>query len=211
MIEKFETTVDQNKYLKELRWESTMKETDIIIDGLGKRIDSGIKETVTALKVNDYETTGSCEGHLDHGLPHPWLDVEMSLTTDERKQMKELRDRLLHAHNANKQPDNSDLAQRDVFEEKRIAFENTLSNLCEEFYSQHEPKNFDIKLFLLKTPSGFRIQSKYGRGLGKLNWAEFEAHQKTLSSKEKENNLLMAREEMQAFAQFLKKKFFEKD
>ncbi|MCC6520682.1 hypothetical protein IT403_01725 [Candidatus Nomurabacteria bacterium] len=211
MIEKFEPTVDQKKYLKELRWESTMKEADIIIDGLGKRIDSGIKETVTALKVNDYETTGSCEGHLDHGLPHPWVDVEMSLTADERKQMKETIDRLILAQNTHKEYDDADLAKRDIFLSKKVLFENKLSDLLEEFYTQHEPKNLDIKLFLLKTHSDVRIQPTFGRGIGKKNWTEFDVQQKRLTELEREENLKLSREEMQAFAQFLKKKFFEKD
>lgn len=45
-----------------------------IVDGQGTRIDEKIIDLVAA--VNLYvPTTASCEGHYDHGLPFPWVDV----------------------------------------------------------------------------------------------------------------------------------------
>jgi hypothetical protein len=45
-----------------------------IVDGLGLGIDVKIMDLVVA--VNQYiTTTASCEGHYDHGLKVPWIDV----------------------------------------------------------------------------------------------------------------------------------------
>jgi len=50
-------------------------DVDKITDGLGHEIDPGIKDAVTALRVAGLPTSGSCEGHLEDGLPFPWVEV----------------------------------------------------------------------------------------------------------------------------------------
>src|SRR2546421_3486858 len=52
-------------------------------DKLGTPIDPAIFETVVALNLLGLHTLQSCEGHLDHGCPYPWVtirDVERSRT-----------------------------------------------------------------------------------------------------------------------------------
>lgn len=208
-MEKFEQNIDQKKYLKELRWESTMREAGIIIDGIGKSIDPNIKETVVGLMVNEYKTTGSCEGHLDRGLPHPWIDLEMSLTDIEKTELEELRNRLVDAQDVKKEADSSDIALWDKFEEKKKLLKDSVSSLLKDFYTHHKPKKDDVELFPLKFGGGFRIQPKGGRGLGKKKWVEFDTYQKSLTQVQIEDNLKAYREEMQDFAQFLKDKFFK--
>jgi hypothetical protein len=44
-------------------------------DGLGLGIDDGIVDTVIALTAHGIPTVASCEGHVDHGLAYPWVDV----------------------------------------------------------------------------------------------------------------------------------------
>ncbi len=44
-------------------------------DALGKRLDEGIKEPVVALRAFGIPTNQSCEGHLDHGNPYPWVQI----------------------------------------------------------------------------------------------------------------------------------------
>lgn len=46
-----------------------------LTDGLGRRLDSGITELVVALRLHGFRTTASCAGHLDHGLPWPWVRI----------------------------------------------------------------------------------------------------------------------------------------
>lgn len=45
-------------------------------DPCGKRVDEGIRETLIALNAMGIHTTSSCEGHLDSGLPKPWVQIE---------------------------------------------------------------------------------------------------------------------------------------
>ncbi len=49
-------------------------------DKLGTPIDPGIFETVVALNLVGLHTFQSCEGHLDHGSPYPWVTI-----TDEER------------------------------------------------------------------------------------------------------------------------------
>jgi hypothetical protein len=56
-------------------WNRTTRALRSITDGLGKRVDPGIKEVVIALRVYQFPTTGSCEGHLRWGVPFPWVEV----------------------------------------------------------------------------------------------------------------------------------------
>ncbi len=46
-------------------WNHTLVQLDRIVDGLGRPMDPGIKETVVAFMVNGFPTRGSCEGHLE--------------------------------------------------------------------------------------------------------------------------------------------------
>lgn len=50
-------------------------EVERIVDKLGMPVDEAIKEPVVALLANDFPTSGSCEGHLDRGLPYPWVEI----------------------------------------------------------------------------------------------------------------------------------------
>ncbi len=46
-----------------------------LTDKLGTPIDPGIFETVVALNLLGLHTLQSCEGHLDHGCPYPWVTI----------------------------------------------------------------------------------------------------------------------------------------
>jgi len=57
-----------------------------ITDGLGKKIDSGIRELVVLLNYNGIITTQSCWGHKEYGLPYPWIYVD-GKSTDKLEQL----------------------------------------------------------------------------------------------------------------------------
>ena len=57
-------------------WNQKMKAIEKIEDRLGKPVDEKIKEAVVALWAFDIPTSGSCEGHIEEGLPAPWIDIE---------------------------------------------------------------------------------------------------------------------------------------
>lgn len=56
-------------------YDEVADEVEHITDGLNLPIDAGIKKTVIALRLWDFPTDGSCEGHLDRALPYPWVDI----------------------------------------------------------------------------------------------------------------------------------------
>jgi len=56
-------------------WEEKLKTVGERVDTNGRKMDLGIIETVAALNLLKIPTSGSCEGHLDYGLPNPWVDI----------------------------------------------------------------------------------------------------------------------------------------
>ena len=57
-------------------WDETVKHFTNVTDKLGKGIDAGIFETVVVLNILEVRTTQSCEGHLEWGVPYPWIDIQ---------------------------------------------------------------------------------------------------------------------------------------
>lgn len=62
----------------------TQREVDNITDKLGQPVDTEIKPLVVALRFVDFPTTGSCAGHLDSGLPFPWVDIGVTNKSSNR-------------------------------------------------------------------------------------------------------------------------------
>lgn len=65
---------------QEIQWPATWEQAEAfarcITDGMGCSIDEGIVEAVVAFNLLGLRTCQSCEGHLDDGLPYPWVDFE---------------------------------------------------------------------------------------------------------------------------------------
>ena len=53
-----------------------------ITDGLGLKIDKGIRELIVLLNYNNIGTIGSCWGHKNWGLPYPWVDIHKEYLGD---------------------------------------------------------------------------------------------------------------------------------
>jgi len=62
--------------MKPRNLEEVRKEVERIRDKMGMPIDPKIKELVIGLRRWRIETLGSCEGHLEEGLPYPWVDID---------------------------------------------------------------------------------------------------------------------------------------
>jgi hypothetical protein len=58
---------------QEKKWQEVAQEVSRFADRLGRDLDPGIRDTVIALNILDVPTRQSCEGHLDHGRPYPWV------------------------------------------------------------------------------------------------------------------------------------------
>ncbi len=77
MVKKSENLpVSDLRQEKQKRWDEIAARVETIGDKLGKGIDGGVKETVVAFRVLNFETSASCEGHLNRGVASPWIDVE---------------------------------------------------------------------------------------------------------------------------------------
>ena len=57
------------------KWQETAAWAQEVTDAIGCPIDAGILDTVIALNALGVHTLASCEGHLDHGIAAPWIDV----------------------------------------------------------------------------------------------------------------------------------------
>ena len=60
---------------KNASWQEGCAVVEEFTDRLGMPIDSGIFETVVVFNLLEFCTFQSCEGHLDHGSPYPWVTV----------------------------------------------------------------------------------------------------------------------------------------
>ena len=63
------------------------KEVDLIKDKLGMPVDELIKQAVIALRLWDFPTSGSCQGHntiTEYYKPsiYPWVDIDNELCND---------------------------------------------------------------------------------------------------------------------------------
>ena len=61
---------------KQKKWDEMSNRINRTIDGIGKYVDTNIKEPVIALNLLGIYTAASCEGHLDHGTFAPYIDVQ---------------------------------------------------------------------------------------------------------------------------------------
>lgn len=61
---------------KDQVWEDVFDIVARTVDGQGRRIDLGIMGVVLGLNAHGIKTIFSCEGHLDHGNPYPWVWID---------------------------------------------------------------------------------------------------------------------------------------
>jgi hypothetical protein len=202
-------------------WNKWVAIVDTIADKIGHPIDSNIKETVVAFNCHGMKTDGSCEGHLDHGLPYPWVDIE---SPSEELMLKEFptyrsdfeawHSRKYGSVEAGKKADPDlykKLIEIENYSEKiKIEDKIILNTLLNEFYLIHKPYSDNSKISAHERASnGFRIELSESRGLGLDNWKKYDDEMAKLSPDEKENYLKNNQSEMKEFTEFLKKKFFE--
>ncbi len=69
---------------KNLKLEEIRQEVENIGDRLGRPIDEGIREAVVMFKANELPTSDSCEGHVERGLPVPYVEVSAPNEPEER-------------------------------------------------------------------------------------------------------------------------------
>jgi len=192
---------------KQLKWEQASQDIEKITDGLGRKIDEGIKESVIALNVHDFITEASCEGHVDRALPFPWIDVASATVNDERYLELRAKEKVL-------QDSNAKLEQLEM-EEITTKIKNIMQmNLKEK-----------ARLLLLLAEINPEIEaaglpqitiSSYG-----WNWSRIQPEgapkgkpseiRKKVPLEQIEKQLQAYQESMRMFTNFLKEKFFKEN
>ncbi|MFA7315790.1 MAG: hypothetical protein WC059_03255 [Candidatus Paceibacterota bacterium] len=201
---------------KQNLWNSKFKEVEMITDRLGKRIDSNIKESVVAFSALGFNTSGSCEGHLDRGLPYPWIDIDAFDKKDflEFTKIKERVEEKKYPNEQSAKKDDPELYEKIIqiqqkFSNQRKEVEQKIDTLLKEFYLSHKSYLAGGDIMAERFGRGFRIQTSLSRGLGLDNWKKFDERMNKLSVEEKNKFLENNQKEMADFTVFLKNKFFE--
>jgi hypothetical protein len=200
---------------KQEMWNMMDSEVSHWTDSLGHPIDKEIKDIVIALNLMGIETIASCGGHLDHGLPYPWVDVRI-YSAEAQKMMQELLD-----------------IQNKISKEEEFLQRKFPDLSYNDFYDLPEGKNLkDLceKKHILRE-SVFQSEAKYLEELNQLLDQFYEIHkfsydntlinlngrlhsiggdrQQIRSQEQKFLKLIEYRKEMEAFTIFLKNKFLD--
>jgi len=83
------------------------QEVDSLTDKLDEPVDEHIKCLVVALRYLDFNTSASCEGHLDHGFAYPWVDMcyeNPKIARQEKKRLKKLLQQFIKIRKPNHKP-----------------------------------------------------------------------------------------------------------
>jgi hypothetical protein len=170
-------------------WTDLQKRFHRTVDRLGERIDPGIMDTVVAFNAAGLYTSASCEGHLDHGLAHPWIDVT-------HEEAEDIAQKIVELLNEGKR---EDAYTQQLMKEHRqllLQAEQGLVELLNAFY-QHHTFDYDRHLIVWRFSNGKpRLQS---------HGAEYQPYRDPAKKAQK---LKEYQDEMQCFASFLKERFF---
>jgi len=207
---------------KEMAWKRQLERTYLRIDGLGKRIDDGIRKTVAAFNINGLPTSASCEGHIGRGKNTPWIDIATPNEPEERyinenKIFQKIADEygvpIKHVRKINNKEawmkaSKESIKAGETEEFKEWARENTkltekAEKLLEEFYQNREVES-DIRLRIKRSASGARIYN----GKEEDNRSSVKKEMTEEQKQELSDRVVKYKEEMDVFADFLKEKFF---
>ncbi len=184
-------------------WQTIEASVAKMTDRLGAPIDEGICHMVTALNALGLYTTSSCEGHLEHGLAYPWVDLEQPETVPLARKAADLLDAAQQAL-PDQERYHALLREANQIEEEAkqlsLSMAQKLMHYLHAFYQQH-PFEYERHLIPDTRMWGGEIRL---RSLG----AEF---QELMDEPTKAQRLPLYREEMDAFAAFLTTLFFSTD
>lgn len=166
-------------------WEKMRGRIDLVKDRLGLGIDENIKEAVIGLSLFEINTVGSCEGHLDHGTRAPYIDIQAKDIPEKEKEIEQFEN-----DKTKRKKIIEEITQMDLAERKKII------PLLDEFYTS-------------------RISPFHSRLIPRSNvWGETRIESLGAELQEIENEetkkmrLKEYQDEMKAFSNFLKEKYF---
>jgi len=213
----------QREEKKEIGWENKLREIEGVKDSLDEEIDDGIKETVAAINLNGFPTSGSCEGHLDHGTAAPWVEISDPNEPEERfVGEKDVFKRVAEKYGVPSREVRQGIKKNawaealeeiseaeETLEYKKWREENEklmakLSELLAEFYRDRNAQS-DIRLEISKIGPGGVFRVHNGGEDYKLDLEDLTEREKAKISQ----RLLKYQKEMQEFCKFLKEKYFQ--
>lgn len=208
---------------KNLKLEEIRHEVENIGDRIGRPIDEGIRETVVMFKANELPTSDSCEGHVERGLPVPYIEVsalnqpeerfisqneafekaakKYNLTVEEAKTSKIDEAYWEAMKECSQNGETEEYKKWNKENEKLLAKGHTL---LEEFYKERQVDP-DVKLQIEEGIGNFRIHN------GGEDYQPVIENEREFSEEEKKaraEKLKKYRPEMKEFTEFLKKQYF---
>jgi hypothetical protein len=138
-------------FAQQKRWELKLSEVDALRDRLGKSVDRGIRETVAILQLIGLHTWQSCEGHLDWGLPAPWVRLYVPETEKLREEIIPLND-WLEEHDEDTVEYDQILQKLNRLREQEGRYEahawTILFSFLETFYRQYPTVSYEHQIVL---------------------------------------------------------------
>ncbi len=175
---------------KEQGWREKLRDIDQLADQLGLGVDEGIKETVAAFHVFEINTISSHEGKIDR-YPVPYIDVESAGIVELDRRLEGLEDKEDEESEQEAESIREEILRRNLAERMKII------PLLEEFYSERKVP-YEVRLGIDSRARGWsRIQSQ---------GAEFQEIESDEAARKQ--RLRLFQEEMRAFTDFLKHKYF---
>lgn len=177
-------------------WQTVQEYFSKVSDGHGTPIEHAVFEAVVALNALGLKTHQSCEGHLDHGTCGPWI---MVVNVEARELYRQAGDAMEQAQ----QKAYSSTEQRALYAryhalkgqaDALIAVDHAkLLLYLRDFYELHPTVSHDCRLTAYSRVAGYVHLECLGTRI-----------QPARTEEEKACWLQVYREEMQAFAAFLK-------
>lgn len=211
----------KRKSKKELLSEKKIKEIKKTGDVLGLGIDEKVQETCAVLNLLGLSTTASCQGHLEHGMSAPWIEISALNEPEERfRGEKKIFQRVAKRYRipvedvirsihekAYKEAVREASDKGETKEYKQWRKENKklikkASALLKEFYRNR------------KISPHVRVKiTEYGEGNFRIHngGMDYRPVSKKMTKRQKEllfKRLLRYQEEMEVFTKFLEKKYF---
>jgi hypothetical protein len=180
-------------------WREERERVNQLADRLGKRIDPGIAEAVAALRVHRFSTQASCEGHARRGEPHPWVDISVPAPkgwNQAERTFKEWHDKPRAWRDEHPELLDRFREKQNEWRTANLHEQRRILELLSEFYAQRKTA-YDVQLSLHPKGAngGMRLQSIGGEVMDVMDAVEAE---------EKAG---LYREEMDAFAEFLRERY----
>jgi hypothetical protein len=170
------------------QWKRVRAEVNRIVDRAGKPIDRGIKDGIAIIRIFGFETRKSCWGHPNRGRRAPWIEFGNYLS---RERFNEIR-KGKTSEAIHQVPEIRNIRKNNLKAHER------LMELLDEFYKGRDTP-FDVRLTIIIS-GGIFLDAQLASAGASL--------QRSRTKEKQREKLERYREEMKAFTNFLKNKYF---